>query len=81
MAHKINREQDYLDALCALALAEGERLEAAVQLVNALSAPERDEFLLLADSHHVIIRALRAAVAHPAASACDQGMGGAGDPP
>ncbi len=58
MATKINREAEYLNALFTLTLnpIRGAR---ATDLVESLTPVERAEFISLADSHHVVVRALR----------------------
>jgi hypothetical protein len=57
MASKINREAEYLDALFTLTLSPADASD-AVALIAALNPRERAEFLSLADSHHVVVRAL-----------------------
>ena len=68
MAEKIAREQEHLEALSYLTLATPSRTESSVRFVNSLSPSERNDLLTLADSHHVVIRALTALQQHPAVS-------------
>ncbi|HTK94892.1 MAG TPA: hypothetical protein VL382_04575 [Terriglobales bacterium] len=57
MASLLPREKEYVDALLSLTLNPSQAQDAC-QLVASLSAKERDDFLALADSHHVVIRGL-----------------------
>src|SRR4051812_16091758 len=57
MASLLRREKEYVHALLSLTLAP-ERCQEACRLVAGLNPQERDEFLALADAHHVIIRGL-----------------------
>lgn len=57
MASLLAREKEYVHALLTLTL-DPNGSAAACRLVAALSEAERDEFVALADSHHVVIRAL-----------------------
>jgi len=52
-----NREAEYLDALFSLTLSPVQ-VGTAVSLAASLTPAERAEFLSLADSHHVTVRAL-----------------------
>jgi hypothetical protein len=63
MASKLNRDAEYLDALFTLTLSPAQASE-AVAFVAALNGQERAEFLSLADSHHVIVRALTTLLNH-----------------
>jgi hypothetical protein len=58
MAQKIAREQEYLDLLCRLTMAPASSLTSALATMDHFTDAERAEFLALANSHHVIIRAL-----------------------
>jgi hypothetical protein len=60
MASKLNREAEYLDALFTLTLSPAEASQ-AVELLATLSSQERSDFISLADSHHVVVRALTTA--------------------
>jgi hypothetical protein len=62
----ISKEPGHIHALSLLTLNAGAS-EEAYRHVATLSTTERDEFLSLADSHHVIVRALQALA--PAAAA------------
>jgi len=55
---QLPREQEYIQALFQLTLSPTDSKQ-GVQLVAGLSTREREEFLSLADSNHVIIRSLR----------------------
>ena len=68
MAHTIIREQEFVNALCQLTMAPPSQLSAAISLLNSLTRDEREELLTLANSHHVIIRALTPVSDAPAAS-------------
>ena len=57
MASLLPREKEYVDALLSLTL-NPDKAQAACQLVARLSPVEREHFVELADSHHVIIRGL-----------------------
>jgi hypothetical protein len=57
MATLLPREKDYVHALLSLTL-NPNQAEEACALVAALAPNERDEFVALADAHHVVIRAL-----------------------
>jgi hypothetical protein len=57
MAAPLAREKEYVHALLTLTLNPTQAQE-AYRLVSSLKDAERDEVLALADSHHVIIRAL-----------------------
>lgn len=57
MSSKQNREAEYMDALFSLTLSPARGAD-AMSLVASLTPAARAEFLLLADSHHVTIRAL-----------------------
>ena len=63
MASKLNREAEYLDALFTLTLSPAQASE-AVAFVARLNPQERADFLSLADSHHVIVRALTTVLGH-----------------
>ena len=67
MASKPNREAEYLDALFTLTL-NPVQAGPAVDLIASLGPKERAEFLSLADSHHVIVRALDTVLARATAS-------------
>ncbi len=58
MAAEVARESEYLDALCTLTLNPLQAAK-ALALVGSLTSKERQEFLSLADSHHVIVRAMQ----------------------
>lgn len=62
MASAVNRESEYLDALFSLTL-NPQHSDSAVALVSSLNTQERSDFLSLADSNHVIVRALNTVVA------------------
>ena len=53
----VSRDKEHLHALSILTLNDG-RAQDALQHVASLSVDERDVFLKLADSHHVVLRAL-----------------------
>ena len=57
MASSLPRESEFVHALCSLTLNPAAAAE-PTRFITGLSAPERDELLALADSHHVIVRAL-----------------------
>jgi len=57
MASKLNREAEYLNALFSLTL-NALQADEAVSRVCSLTAKERGDFISLADSHHVVVRAL-----------------------
>lgn len=57
MASLLVREKEYVHTLLTLAL-NPTGAQDAYRLVAGLTDPERDEFVALADSHHVVIRAL-----------------------
>jgi hypothetical protein len=57
-ATPLAREAEFLDALFTLTLVPT-RAQSAFGLVRSLSDADREQFLQLADSHHVIVRALR----------------------
>src|SRR5215469_7298622 len=57
MSSARNREVEYLDALFSLTFSRAQ-VEEAVSLVQSLTPAERADFLSLADSHHVVVRAL-----------------------
>lgn len=59
MAATVNREAEYLDALFSLTL-NPLQSGRAVALVASLNQQERADFLSLADSNHVVVRALKA---------------------
>ena len=63
MASKLNREAEYLDALSSLTL-NPVQADGAVSLVASLTPQERGEFISLADSHHVVVRALNTVLDH-----------------
>ena len=65
MASTLNREAEYLDALFTLTL-NPVQAGPALDLVASLTPQERSNFLSLADSHHVIVRALNAVLEHAA---------------
>ena len=65
MASALNREAEYLDALFTLTL-NPVQAGPALDLVASLTPQERSNFLSLADSHHVIVRALNAVLEHAA---------------
>jgi hypothetical protein len=58
MAQKIAREQEFIDTLCTLTMAPPAELESAIGLLNSLDPEERESLLSLANSHHIILRAL-----------------------
>lgn len=58
MASSVNREFEYLDALFSLTL-NPLQSDKAVALVASLNQQERADFLSLADSNHVVVRALK----------------------
>jgi len=68
MAQKIAREQEFLDALCTLTMAPASQLAPAVRMLQALSPEDRETVLDLANSHHVVIRALSPVTDSPEAS-------------
>lgn len=57
MATVMAHEKEYVHTLCVLTL-DPVHADTAFDLVNDLSGDERAEFVALADSHHVVIRAL-----------------------
>lgn len=63
MSSKHNREAEYLDALFSLTLSPTQA-GGAVSLVASLSPADREEFLSLADSHHVTVRGLTTILEH-----------------
>ena len=63
MASQLNREAEYLEILFTLTL-NPVQAGPAIDLVASLTPQERAEFLSLADSHHVIVRALTTVVEH-----------------
>jgi hypothetical protein len=65
MASTLNREAEYLDALFTLTL-NPVQAGPALDLVASLTPQERSNFLSLADSHHVIVRALNTVLEHAA---------------
>ena len=65
MASTVNREAEYLDALFTLTL-NPVQAGPALDLVASLTPQERSNFLSLADSHHVIVRALNTVLEHAA---------------
>ncbi|HET9741436.1 MAG TPA: hypothetical protein VFQ00_01695 [Terriglobales bacterium] len=65
MSSQSNREAEYLDTLFQLTL-NPTQADGACALVASLSAAEREEFLSLAGSHHVIVRGLEAVLQHSA---------------
>ncbi len=58
MATSITGEKEHMEALSLLSLAP-DRAEAALNHVAGLNPQQREEFLELAASHHVVVRALR----------------------
>ncbi len=58
MAAAVARESEYLDALCSLTLNPSQP-QKALALVSSLNEKEREDFLSLADSHHVVVRAMQ----------------------
>ena len=62
MAATVNREAEYLDALFSLTL-NPLQSDAAVALVASLDQQERADFVSLADSNHVVVRALKTVLA------------------
>jgi hypothetical protein len=65
MPSKLNRETEYFDALFTLTLSPAQAGK-AVDLLGSLTPQERAEFLSLADSHHVIVRAMTTLLQHTA---------------
>src|SRR5689334_19028265 len=65
MAEVVARESEYLEALCSLTL-NPVQAEEALMLVGSLSQEEREDFVSLADSHHVIVRAMMVVEQHAA---------------
>lgn len=63
MASKLNREAEYLDALFSLTLNPVQAAK-AVALFASLSPLERNDFISLADAHHVVVRALNTVLDH-----------------
>jgi hypothetical protein len=57
MASLLPREKEYVDALLTLTLNPGNSQDAC-RLVASLNEREREHFLEIADSHHVVIRGL-----------------------
>src|SRR5689334_7634893 len=57
MAAVVAREAELLDLLCSLTL-NPNPTASAFSLANSLNAKEREDILSLANSHHVVIRAL-----------------------
>src|SRR3954468_13140279 len=57
MASLLSREKEYVHALLTLTL-NPSHCEESYRLIAGMTDAERDEFVALADSHHVIIRAL-----------------------
>ena len=57
MAPAVAREAEYLDSLCSLTL-NPDHADKALALVSSLTDQDRSDFLSLANSHHVVIRAL-----------------------
>lgn len=57
MATTIEREKEHMEALSLLTLAP-EHAGAAALYVAGLDSRQRDDFLQLADSHHVVVRSL-----------------------
>ena len=57
MAAVIAREAELLDALCSLTLSPNPKTS-ALSLAGSLNEQEREDLLSLANSHHVVIRAL-----------------------
>jgi hypothetical protein len=57
MASSLSREKEYVHALLTLTL-NPSHCEESFRLIAGMTDAERDEFVALADSHHVIIRAL-----------------------
>lgn len=57
MASSLNREAEYLNALFTLVVNPAQAGR-AVDMAGVLTPVERAEFLSLADSHHVVVRAL-----------------------
>ena len=64
MAPVVARETELLDALCSLTLSSNP--PQALSLVSSLNENERVDLLSLANSHHVIIRALMPVAQHAA---------------
>jgi len=65
MAPVVAREAEFLDALCSLTLSPNPPNK-VLSLVESLSETERADLLSLANSHHVIIRALLPVSQHAA---------------
>ena len=57
MAAVIAREAELLDALCSLTLSPNPKTS-ALSLAGSLNEKQREDLLSLANSHHVVIRAL-----------------------
>src|SRR4051812_5107336 len=57
MASLLSREKEYVHALLTLTL-NPSHCDESYRLIAGMTDAERDEFVALADSHHVIIRAL-----------------------
>jgi hypothetical protein len=65
MADAVARESEYLEALCWLTLNPA-HAEHALTLAGSLNEKEREDLVSLADSHHVVVRAMLVVEQHAA---------------